>query len=408
MAERTSTGGPAVPVGADEVRAFRLHAHHLTERRPLAELPEVAGACGTQNSPPGSALLAWHARVADVTQEHVDHLVEQDRSLLQTWSVRGAPFYFPTGDAPVFTAGALPATERGRLQLIIGAERALRDLGMGLDETVDRIAGHIGPVLSGRRLAIGELGAELAERVAHDLPPTPRATWRAIGPHGTNLPLGEAVVHFCIRILTLRGIVCLAPRSGGKAPFALVEDWLGAPLPEVAPDRARAALLRRYLHCYGPSTSRDFAGWLGVRTGDVEPWWRLLDDELAPVEFGGRQAWALAGDLDVLRSPPEPRGVRLLPPRDPYTQLRDRDTILDQRHHRRVWKAVGEPGTVLADGRIAGLWRPKKSGRTLALTVTPFGPLPAEHRAALQGEAEQVAALRGASSVRLAFEDPTG
>ncbi|QWF84057.1 winged helix DNA-binding domain-containing protein [Amycolatopsis sp. CA-230715] len=392
----------AVKVRTGDVLGFRLAAHHLANRKPAAELHEVAGACAIQNSPPGSAAAALHARAEDVTQERIDTLVGEEKSLLQTWCMRGSPFFFPTADAPIFTTGVLPASEKARLHLIVGVEHSLKELGMGLDEAVDHAAAGIGAVLAGRQLAINELGAELAARIAGALSPAQREVWRSAGPHAENQPIGEAVVHFCIRILTLRGIVCFAPRSGNKAPFVLVEEWLGAPLPETDPARARAELLRRYLHCYGPSTRADFAAWLGVRSGDADPWWSALD--LIPVDFGGNRAWLLAEDLDALKSPPETHGVRLLPPRDPYTQMRDRDTIVDKRHHREVWKTLGEPGTVLADGAIAGIWRPRKSGRKLTLTITAFRTLSTRVRKQVHEEAERLAALRGASSVQIEFE----
>ena len=404
MAARKSTGGTAAQVRTSDVIAFRLHAHHLTNRQRADDLHEVAGACGIQNSPPGSALLALHARVEDVTRDRIDHLVGEEKSLLQTWCMRGSPFYLPTVDVPVFTTGVLPTTERARLHLIIGVDEALNKLEMGLDEAVDITAGEIGAVLSERQLAINELGEELAERIAGKLSPAQRKTWQAKGPYGANQPLGEGVVHFCIRMLTLRGIVCFAPRNENKAPFVLLEEWLGQPLPQVDPDSARATMLRRYLHCYGPSTRKDFAAWVGVSVGDVDPWWTTLEDELTPVEFDGSRAWILADDLDALQSPPETRGVRLLPPRDPYTQMRDRDTIVDKKHHREVWKPVGEPGAVLADGRIVGIWRPRKSGRKLTLTVKTFRSLSTKLRTQLREEADHVAELRGASSVQVEFE----
>ncbi|AQA22942.1 hypothetical protein BTZ20_4241 [Rhodococcus sp. MTM3W5.2] len=404
MAARQNVGGTAVEARTSDVVAFRLHAHHLTDRQPADGLHEIAGACGIQNSPPGSALLALHARVVGVTQDRIDRLVGEEKSLLQTWCMRGSPFYFPTVDAPVFTTGVLPTTETARLHLIVGVDHALNELGMGLDEAVDLTADEIGAVLSTRQLAINELGEELAERIAGRLSPARRETWQATGPYAANQPLGEAVVHFCIRILTLRGVVCIAPRTENKAPFVLLEEWLGNPLPQVDPDSARATLLRRYLHCYGPSTRKDFAAWVGVRAGDVDPWWTLLDEELTPVEFNGNRTWIHSDDLDTLRSPPEARGVRLLPPRDPYTQMRDRDTIVDQKHHREVWKTVGEPGAVLADGTIVGIWRPRKSGRTLTLTVTTFRSLGPELRKQLHEEADHVAELRGATAVQVEFE----
>lgn len=214
-------------------------------------------------------------------------------------------------------------------------------------------------------------------------------------------------MHFCLRILALRGIVCLAPRTGNKVPFVLLDEWLGRALPQVEPGPARADLLRRYLHCYGPSSRKDFASWLGVRTGDVEPWWSTLESELVPVDVDGRSAWTLVEDLDALRSPPPAAGVRLLPPHDPYLQMRDRASIVGTKHHAQVWKTVGGPGAVLADGRIVGTWRPRKSGRTLTLTLETFEPLDVAVREQLRAEAEQVAVLRGASAVQVEFGDGT-
>jgi hypothetical protein len=394
-------------VSRDDVVAFRLAAHHLTGRLADRAMPTAAGRCGIQNSPPGSAVLALHARVRGVTRDGMDRAVGEEKSLLQTWSMRGAPFYVPTADAPVFTAGVLPPSEGALRHFLSGVVPALDTLGLGVTEAVELIAAEIRDVLAGRRLAINELGAELAERIAAGLPKGRRDAWAAEGPYAPGQPLGEAVVHFCLRILMLQGVVCFAPRAGNKAPFVLVDEWLGDPLPDIDPDAARAELVRRYLRCYGPSTRADFAAWAGVQAGDVGPWWDPVEDELTPVEHPGEgrgTTWIRTEDLDALRSPPTPRGVRLLPPRDPYTQLRDRETIVDKKYHRDVWKTVGEPGTVLADGRIAGTWRPRKNGRKLTVAVTPFGSLPARHRKLLEEEAEQVAPLRGASSVSVEYD----
>lgn len=399
MAARKTT------VGIGEVVGFRLRAHHLTARQPAEDLFEVAGACGIQNSPPGSALQALHARVEDVTAERVDHLVGEEKSLLQTWCMRGSPYFFPTADASVFTTGVLPTTEAARQHLIRGIGQALDTLGMELDDAVDRTAAQLEPVLSRRALAITELGEELAGRIADTLSPAEREHWQATGPYDANQPLGEAVVHFCLRILTLRGLICLAPRSKNMAPFVLLGEWLGKPLPHTDAAAARANLLRRYLRCYGPSTRKDFAAWLGIDAGDVDPWWTTVEDELTPVEFDGSQSWIHTDDLDALHSPSSVHGVRLLPPSDPYTQMRDRNTIVDPKHQRAVWKTVGAPGTVLADGVITGIWRPRKKGRTLTLTVTTFRSMSSKLRAQLHAEAASGATLRGATDVHVEFDD---
>lgn len=389
-------------VARSEVVAFRLAAHHLAERVSLADLLGVAGACGVQNSPPGSALLVLHARVSGLTQADVDRAVAEEKSLLQTWSMRGAPFYFPTADADVFTAGVLPPTEAALRHFIPGVVPSADRLGISVTDAVELARAEIVDVLAGRRLAIGELGTQLAERIAARLTTSQRSIWQEEGPHAPGQPIGEAVAHFCLRVLTLQRIVCFAPRAGDKAPFVLCTEWLGEPVPDVDARAVRAELLRRYLRCYGPSNRAAFAAWLGVQVGDTDAWWSLVEDELVQVEFGGA-AWLLAADLDALRAPPVPTGVRLLPPRDPYTQQRDRATIVDERYHREVWKPVGEPGTLLVDGEIVGTWRPRKSRKELTVAIEAFGALPDRVERAVAEEARHMAALRGATSSDVEF-----
>ena len=150
------------------------------------------------------------------------------------------------------------------------------------------------------------------------------------------------------------------------------------------------------------STRAHFAAWLGVNVGDVGPWWDPIAEELTPVVFRGK-VWVHTDDLDVLRSRPTPRGVRLLPPRDPYTQLRDRDTIVDRHNHGEVWKTAGDPGTLLIDGEIAGVWRPRKTGAKVTVGVRAFDALPDRTQALVRDEAEQLALLRGAKSAVVDF-----
>ena len=397
MAERVST---------DEVVAFRLRAHHLLDRLDEGGLLDAVASCAVQNSPPGSALLALHARARGVTTELLHHAVGVEKLLMQTWCMRGAPFHVPTADAYAFTTGVLPPTEETMRHLVPGAVSAVDRLGITLTAAVDLTGVEIGPVLSGRRLDINELGAELAERIAPRLSRSQRDIWQEEGAYAAGQPLGQAVVHFCLRILALRGVVCLAPRAGNRAPFVLVDEWLGHPIPDIDPDVARVELLRRYLHCYGPSGRADFAAWLGIRAADTDPWWNLVTDELTPVEFRGT-SWMLTEDLPILRSGQMPTGVRLLPPHDPYTQLRDRDTIVDKTYQPLVWKSAGDPGSILVDGRIIGIWRPRKSDRRLTITVTTLVRLPGRTRSMLQEEAEQLAPLRGASSVDVEFSTLT-
>lgn len=394
-------------VTTDQVIAFRLRNHGLLDRAPLADLERVAGACGIQDSPPGSAALALNARV-DITPDDLSTAVSSRKSLVTTWAMRGAPFLIPVEDAAVFTTGVLPPTEEGRLHLIRGVEQSLDRLSLTLDEATDLVREEIVDVLGGRQLTVTELGEEIAPRIAGKLSDTARDVWESEGPHAAGQPVGEAVVHFVLRILTLEGVVCIVPGRGSR--FSLVDDWCGRPFPTVEPATARAELLRRYLHCYGPSTRAEFAAWLGVTATDAKAWWDPMTDDLTEVDQAGRRAWILTSDLEDLRgdaSFPED-SARLLPPRDPCTQCRDRETIVTEEHHRKVWAPVGAPGTVLVDGHIAGVWRPKKSGKSLTLNVSPFSSLSASALDILEQEAVRLGPFRGAERVTVDLNQPAG
>lgn len=390
-------------VSRADVIAFRAGAHHLVERLGDDGLLTAASRCGIQNSPPGSALLALHARVRTTTPSVVA-AIDQEKSLLQTWCMRGAPFVIPVRDAAVFTTGVLPPTDAGLRSFVRGVLPALDRLGITLADAVELVRAELTEVLSGRRLAITELGAGIASRIARGLSAARRDVWESDGPYARGQPLGEGVVHFCIRILTLHGIVCFAPRVGRTTPFVLVHEWLGHTIPTMDPDAARAELLRRYLRSYGPSTRAGFAAWLGVRVGDVDPWWSLVQDEMSPVELEG-PSWLLTDDLDALRSSPMPTGVRLLPPHDPFVQMWDRQTLVDPVHHRDVYRPVGAPGTVLVSGRIAGTWRARLTSRRLTIGVTMFDPLAPRNREVLQREADDIGRLRSASTVTVTLAD---
>lgn len=392
-----------VKVTKDEVVAFRLDAQNLNRRVGEEQLLAAAGNCGVQNSPPGSALLALNARVQAMSEQRLETAVSQDRSLLQSWSMRGAPFFFPTRDLPIFATGVLPPSEGARRHFLLGVEPSLDDLGMELGEVLELVQEHITEVLAGRRLTVTDLGAELAARISPALPERKRTVWEQEGPYSKGQPLGEGVIHFCLRILTLEKVICFAPREGSKAPFVLLDEWLDSPVPEMSVEDARAQLLHRYLHVYGPSTRGDFASWLGIRASGATPWWDLLEGEMSEVDFG-RRTWILTEDVDSLQSPPSPSGVRLLPPRDPYIQGRDRETIVDKQFHREVFKTVGEPGTALVDGRIVGTWRAPKKGRRQTMTITTFEKLSAKDRRALGDEANDLAPQRGADTIDVDFD----
>ena len=96
------------------------------------------------------------------------------------------------------------------------------------------------------------------------------------------------------------------------------------------------------------------------------------------------------------------RGVRLLPPGDPYLQKPNRPLLApDAALRKKLFRPVASPGAVLVDGRLAGFWRAKAKGKTTELTVEKLTRF---KRSDLEDEARRVAHLRGAADVVLAVD----
>jgi len=241
----------------EQVLAFRLDSHSLARRMPSDSLLEVAAACGLQNTPPGSAMLALHARLSNLVLDDVDRALSHHKTLLQVLSLRAAPYIVPTHDAEIFTLGVLPDDEASRRFFVFGAARALDQIGISATELVQYTAAALPDVLDNRELTKDNLGIELAQRLEKQLTSQQLQSWHMPSWYAPDQRLGESVVRFALSIVALQGLFCLAPRRGNSATYIRTDQWLGTPPSNVRRDDPRAELVRRYLHCYS-RTSHGF------------------------------------------------------------------------------------------------------------------------------------------------------
>jgi hypothetical protein len=173
--------------------------------------------------------------------------------------------------------------------------------------------------------------------------------------------------------------------------------WGLADPPGFDAHEARREAARRFLRAYGPATHTELAAWAGCGPAHAKRLFGLIDAELADVRRGGRRAWVLADDLAGLESPPPSAGVRLLGGFDPYVAQPDREALVpDAELRKRLFPAIGRPNVVLDDGRIAGLWRARKRGRSLEVDVEWLG-----REVGIAAELQEVAQLRGCESARV-------
>ena len=68
-------------LNVEQVRNFRLHAHHLDTFYAKADVLAAVGACGMQNTPPGAWEAALFNRVPACKAADRDRLLLEERSL---------------------------------------------------------------------------------------------------------------------------------------------------------------------------------------------------------------------------------------------------------------------------------------------------------------------------------------
>ena len=99
-------------------------------------------------------------------------------------------------------------------------------------------------------------------------------------------------------------------------------------------------------------------------------------------------------------------GLLLLGPHDPYLDTRDRDVLLpDKALQKLVWRTVGNPGAVVLDGRISGVWTARTVRDRLELSVTAWQAFSARQQSMLEIRAQEYAAFRGLSLLKYTLED---
>jgi hypothetical protein len=358
-------------VSAGAALALRAARQHLGERLGPGSAAEAA-VVGLQDTPPGAAGLSLAARLQDATEDDLDTLVI-------VYTIRGAPLAVTRDDLALFT-DALDPPDDAAAKVLIGNAWKFLDARTSPTQALDRVSAVVRDALADGPLDRDAFHQALRERLPKSL-----LWWcKGCGSHHVHPSLWRAT--------GIRGVLSVAGRDGRSAIFAATP-----PVPPV--QDPGAALARRFLWAYGPSTPSLFAKWAGLAPGHAKALWARAG-ALEEVTLQGKRTWALAEDLGALADPPPIRGVRLLPGYDPYLASRDRELLLpSEADRKRLWTMLGNPGAVLLDGAIAGTWRAAKQGRRLVVRVESFGrSLP---KRALAAEAATLAPWRGAADAEV-------
>jgi hypothetical protein len=357
-----------------QVMAYRVAALGLGERGSAKPGDLDVLDLGVQEYTPGSLQVALAAR----TTAPFD-----DDRLLMVWAARGAPHLHRRRDLPALVQQLWPLSDADAAARIKSGQ--IPDAAKLGVEAFRVTAAAFREVLT-QSMARGEVSTRISKRVPRELTYECRSC-RA-----------RHIAGNVWQVAGLAGGVEVESR-GREATLGPIAE----PPPIPSANAGIADLIATYLRLLGPATPAEVGKYLGTTTAEIKQVW---PGDLAEVTVEGRKAWLPSSSVKSLESPPAPSGVRLLPGMDPLLQARDRDLLVPGKERQKeVWRVLGNPGVVLADGEIIGVWRAKLAGRKrVDLTVTAFGPLSAPQRSEIEEESAHVARARDVPSATVTFE----
>jgi len=352
--------------------AYRVGALGLAERHDDRPGDLAVLDLGVQEYTPDSMRVALAARTSAELSDH---------RLIMVWAARGAPHLHRRRELSALMKALWPVSDADAAARINSAQ--IPDGGKLGIAAFTATAAAFREILTGS-MPRGEVSTQVSARVPSSL------TYECRSCKARHIA-GNIWQH-----AGLAGGVEVEAR-GKDATLAPIKNLPGPP----AGNEGIAGLISTYLRLLGPATPIEVAKYFGSTSAEMRKVW---PDDLAEVTVQGRKAWLPSGSVPALKNAKPVPGVRLLPPMDALLQARDRDVLVpDKALQKEVWRTLGNPGVLLVDGEIAGVWRPKMSGRKrVDLTITPFGALSATSRKAIDAEAMEVARARGAADATVA------
>jgi hypothetical protein len=219
--------------------------------------------------------------------------------------------------------------------------------------------------------AVEERGEATAQELAQDVPALRQKVRVNVGKRY------EGDIGMSTRVLLLLAaegkLVRARPRGtwiSSQHRWALMEQWLGHPMPELPVDDAQAELVRKWLARFGPGTEADIRWWTGWTLREVRA--ALATVAAVEVDLDGQTGLVLPDDLEATRALTP--WVSLLPALDPTTMgWQARDWYLGD-HKAALFDTSGNAGpTIWADGRIVGGWAVRTSGEVVMKLLEDVG-----------------------------------
>ena len=362
---------------------------------------------------PATVYLSALARMTEPSLGAVDRALHDNRSLVRILAMRRTLFVVPTpllATVERSSSVAVAANERRRLAGYL-AEAGLDDPAAWLAEAAAEVEAALAEAgdrgLSAREITVRvpQLAARMTIGAGSPNEVTTGATSRVLG------------------VLAAEGRLVRGRTAGGwttrRYQWHLRHQWLGpdgppAPMSDGGPSAedaaaqsasASAELVERWLRAFGPAPFDDLKWWTGWTVRQLKAALAVLD--VAEVELeGATVGLAMADDQDPVGAGDgdDQPWVALLPALDATPMgWKERSWYLGD-HREPLFDRSGNIGpTVWVDGRIVGGWGQRPGGEIAVELLEDIG---AERRSLIDGEAERLAGLVGATRIRPVFPTP--
>jgi Winged helix DNA-binding domain len=295
-----------------------------------------------------------------------------DRDLVKLWTIRGAPHVYRRKDLPSVAAAVAPFSEADAGKRIFDAAKPLKAAGISSLAALDVVAATMRSVVT-KPTPKGEASGRLSTLLD---PPYLRWCRACNATHIYEMPF---------RLAALRAGLEL---QADTSPPVLRSFGRVKPVAKPSP---RHDTIRAFLRLLGPAMPKHVADYLDAPVKDVTARW---PDDAVEVSVDGEQRWLFADDADALTAGVA-KTTRLLGPFDLFLQTKDRPLLVnDAARAKALWPVLGRPGALLADGEIAGMWRPRKSGKSFKVLVELWAKPSPALRKAVGAQAELLAAHR--------------
>ena len=350
-------------------RARLGRRHHLASPAPNVEDATTA-LIGLHSSDPASVFLSARARARDFQVADLERALYEQRTLVRMLGMRRTMFVVDRDVAAVMDAActqALAPAERRKLVQLVEQQGHASDGAKWL-RRVEKLTMR----------ALDELGEATATELSKAVPELKLKVAMGVGKTwGADVGISTRVLF----LLATEGRIVRARPKGSwissQYRWATTERWIG-PFPDLDRTAARAELVRRWLHTFGPGTLADVSWWTGWGSGDTRAALDGVGAVEVELETGAEPGYLLPDDLTPDRAPKA--WVAFLPALDPTVMgWKQRDWYLD-RHAPQLFDRNGNAGpTVWASGQVVGGWAQRSDGTVavemLADATRPFATM---------------------------------